>query len=184
MTTFFLDASYTRTPHDSNLLQNDPTDWHVKFWPLAELGFPTGRYRAMSVAPGPTASNILHGFATPDEHLLCYDFLYFAVENRQYEWEFDFGPAWRFVGRHIHWSQRINDLAREYLGRIFGIEDPNADIPPVIVFYFILYYFLTFTNYSPSSSRFMLAAATSSRGAEKMLKSKNAYRRYLYSPAA
>ncbi|KDQ15100.1 hypothetical protein BOTBODRAFT_301821 [Botryobasidium botryosum FD-172 SS1] len=129
---FGIDVSYTRTPHDSNLLMSDRNDWHVKFWPLAELGFPDGRSRAIAVAPGPTSSNILHGFANPDEHILCYDFLYFAVENRQYEWELDFSPAWRFVGRHLHWSDKVKDLAREYLRRIFGVEGPNAEIPPFI----------------------------------------------------
>ena len=43
----------------------------------------------------------------------------------------DFSPAWRFVGRHTHWTDSVVNLANAYLRRIFEVEDPNGDVPPV-----------------------------------------------------
>ncbi|KAJ7801299.1 hypothetical protein B0H14DRAFT_3885165 [Mycena olivaceomarginata] len=38
--------------------------------------------------------------------------------------------AWRFVGKYLHWNPRIEELARAYLRRAFGVA-PGAPLPPV-----------------------------------------------------
>jgi hypothetical protein len=50
-------------------------DVHATFWSLATLGFPEGR-RANLQTPRP--SEHLHNILDPDEHLLCYDYLYYV----------------------------------------------------------------------------------------------------------
>lgn len=120
----YTDPSFTPAPNDIKL----DDGWWISFWALAELGFPSGRERALGTPlPSPRLSSTEH----PDEHLLCYDFLYFAVARHTEEWERDFSPAWRFVGRHTHWTERIVNIANSYLRRIFEVPDLNDDIPTV-----------------------------------------------------
>ncbi|KDQ07958.1 hypothetical protein BOTBODRAFT_88478, partial [Botryobasidium botryosum FD-172 SS1] len=124
---FGLDPSFTPTPRDVNYYDG-PGDWHIRFWPLAELGFPSGRAREH----GETwPSTYLGVTLEPDEQVLCYDFLYYAVADRPSEWNEDYSPAWRFVGTHVHWSAWVEGLAKEYLRRIFGVKQ-DADVPPFI----------------------------------------------------
>ncbi|KAJ7810792.1 hypothetical protein B0H14DRAFT_3880429 [Mycena olivaceomarginata] len=39
--------------------------------------------------------------------------------------------AWRFVGKYLHWNPRIEELARAYLRRAFGVA-PGAPLPPPV----------------------------------------------------
>ncbi|KDQ07960.1 hypothetical protein BOTBODRAFT_38399 [Botryobasidium botryosum FD-172 SS1] len=127
-----IEPSYTAAPQDISLLPN-PGDWYIKFWALAELAFPSGRALALNTNPPPPTFPSRYDNSTmpPDEHLLCFDFLYFAVAQRSSEWAMDFSPAWRFVGRHAHWTERIKDIAEGYVRRIMGIPE-GGHIPPFI----------------------------------------------------
>jgi hypothetical protein len=54
-------------------------DKHSSFWSLAALAFPETR-RASLVPPLPSPQ--LNISLPPDEHLLCYDFLYYVAANQ------------------------------------------------------------------------------------------------------
>jgi hypothetical protein len=43
---------------------------------------------------------------------------------------YDYSTAWRFVGKHLHWNPRVEELAHEYVRRAFGLSAVDA-IPPV-----------------------------------------------------
>ncbi|KAG6334538.1 hypothetical protein ID866_4554 [Astraeus odoratus] len=40
-----------------------------------------------------------------------------------YEWNRDYSPVWRFVGRHIHWNTTLEKLAEEHARRAMGVPD-------------------------------------------------------------
>ena len=46
------------------------------------------------------------------------------------EYNYDFSPAWRFVVRHMHWTERMEAIGELYLRSAFGVESDVA-IPPV-----------------------------------------------------
>lgn len=48
----------------------------------------------------------------------------FEFENTEYN------PAWRFVGRHLHWTDRLLVLAHGYLRHALNIR-ASEEIPPV-----------------------------------------------------
>ena len=66
----------------------------------------------------------------PGEHLLCFDFLYFMAVQEPFEWRRDYAPVWRAVGQHLHWTDRVEEIARSYLRKTFKLQD-GAEIPPV-----------------------------------------------------
>ncbi|CAK5280721.1 unnamed protein product [Mycena citricolor] len=121
-----LDISYTKTPPWISLKPYIPTEPWSSFWSLAALSFPDKR-KASLVPPEP--SPIKHVSLPPDEHLLCYDFVYYAVALEGLEFQFDFSPAWRFVGRYMRWTPRLEKLAEEYTRIALGGVDL---IPPYI----------------------------------------------------
>jgi hypothetical protein len=47
-----------------------------------------------------------------------------------YEWESDYGPAWRFIGRHMHWTPKLLQLAEKYVRDALVIA-PYEPTPPV-----------------------------------------------------
>jgi len=109
----------------------EPWDWFVKFWPLAALAYPQGRAAVMETTP-PRPSTIRNTTHPPDEHVVCYDFLYFAGASREDEWFADYSPAWREVGTHAHFAPPMIQLAEGYLARHFGVQAAE-EIPPFIV---------------------------------------------------
>ena len=44
---------------------------------------------------------------------LC--FVSLLIRLQTYEWESDYGPAWRFVGKHMHFTDTLVKLAEEYV---------------------------------------------------------------------
>jgi len=67
----------------------------------------------------------------PDAQLLCYDFPYYVGSHRPFEIEEQIRPAWRFVGKHLHWAPQIQALGDAYLRRAFGL-GPKDRVPPYI----------------------------------------------------
>ena len=54
-----------------------------------------------------------------------------SSEWRQpFEYNFDIGPTWRFVLRHLRWTKRLQRIADDYLRIIFEVPD-REPIPPV-----------------------------------------------------
>ncbi|EJU02539.1 hypothetical protein DACRYDRAFT_99657 [Dacryopinax primogenitus] len=77
----------------------------------------------------------------PDEHIACFDFLYFVSEtglevHQEYTGRTEAGRwagAWGDVGRYARWTPELEDLARGYLRRAFKLPDrPGVTIPPFI----------------------------------------------------
>ncbi|KAJ7706027.1 hypothetical protein B0H17DRAFT_1035316 [Mycena rosella] len=123
-----LDISFTKAPSWIKLIPNFEHDQHSTFWSLATLAFPSTR-EASLVPPTPSPKHNVS--LPPDEHLLCYDYLYYVCAHQPYELEFDYSPAWRAVGQHMHWTPDLERLADDYVRIALGIEQ-DRDIPAFI----------------------------------------------------
>ncbi|KAJ7880783.1 hypothetical protein B0H14DRAFT_1534461 [Mycena olivaceomarginata] len=126
--TLGLDISYTVAPTWIKLHQDQLDDQHMKFAALMALSFP--EQRGHNLAP-PSASPVLGLSLAPNEQMVCFDNLYWTSNLEPHEFEHDHSTAWRFVGQYLHWNPRIEELARAYLRRAFGVA-PGAPLPPYI----------------------------------------------------
>lgn len=102
---------------------------HTTFWGLARLGFPIDYARGISEAE-PMPSDHHRFVMPPNNRLMCFDHLYYVAAHETYEWEKPYGPAWRFVGTHLHFHADMVKLAESYVRRAFGIAE-DALIPKV-----------------------------------------------------
>lgn len=125
-----LDISYTKAPTWIKLLPHFQHDPHASFWSLASLAFP--EIRADNLLP-PMPSRNDHVILPPDEQLLCYDYLYYVCANQPYEFDFDYSPAWRFVGQHMHWTPKLEHLRDEYVRKAIGLEEAQATPPWIAI---------------------------------------------------
>ncbi|KAJ7492150.1 hypothetical protein FB451DRAFT_518434 [Mycena latifolia] len=123
-----LDISYTKTPYWIKMIPNYEHDQHSNFWALAALSFPAGR-AANLVPPLPSFQH--HLSLPPDEHLLCYDILYYVAAQEPFEIGLDYSPAWRYAGQYMRWTAALEELADTYVRKTLGVaaHDP---IPPFI----------------------------------------------------
>jgi len=121
-----LDVSYTRMPTWIKLIPNFPHDQHSTFWSLAAFAYPEAR--AANLVP-PTESPNHKVLLPPDEHLVCYDYLYYSCASQPYEYDMDFSPAWRYVGQHMRWTQSLEDLADIYVRRTIGVQEGDPTPP-------------------------------------------------------
>ncbi|KAK7695288.1 hypothetical protein QCA50_002478 [Cerrena zonata] len=123
-----LDISYTRGP---DWLKKIPNYEHNKcstFWALARLAYPEDRNKNIGNAlPSPVHKTVLD----PDEHMLCYDYLYYACADQEFEFEWEYAPAWKYVARYLRWSDPVQETAAAYVNRLFGLPD-DAAVPPYI----------------------------------------------------
>lgn len=74
-----IDVSYTRGPNWLKLIPNYEHDKCSTFWALARLGYPEDRDKHLGT---PTSSPHFHVALDPDEHMLCYDYLYYACAQQ------------------------------------------------------------------------------------------------------
>ncbi|KAJ3568045.1 hypothetical protein NP233_g5974 [Leucocoprinus birnbaumii] len=102
-------------------------DRHAYFWALASLAFPEGRQENLKP---PLASPTHHVLLPPDEQLLCYDYLYYVCAHQPFEFEFDYSPAWRYVGQYLRWTPRLEAIADSYVRRTLGTPE-GSPTPPV-----------------------------------------------------
>ncbi|KAF7347626.1 hypothetical protein MVEN_01519500 [Mycena venus] len=109
-----LDISYTKTPDWIKMKKNFEHDRFSSFWALASLAFSSKRNTSL-VPPLPSPKHNMS--LAPDEHMLCYDFLYYVAAHQSHEIELDYSPAWRFVGQHMRWAIRLERLGKQYLRR-------------------------------------------------------------------
>lgn len=61
---------------------------------------------------------------------MCFDILYYVSASEPFEWEKDYSPAWRFVGRHLYFEPQMIKLAEYYMRRALGLEEHDP-IPKV-----------------------------------------------------
>ncbi|KAG8858396.1 hypothetical protein FRB96_005281 [Tulasnella sp. 330] len=127
-----VDASYTPMPDATKLL-----NWHRSFHGVAALGFPDGRAEGIVQGdqahddPTPFPSPHKHVVLPPDHHLMCIDVAYFLGGNSAFEWEKDYSPAWRFVGKHLRWSERVLRVVNTTLRKLWDVPE-EQDIPKYI----------------------------------------------------
>ncbi|TDL27890.1 hypothetical protein BD410DRAFT_335189 [Rickenella mellea] len=134
-----LDPSYTPVPRDAKLHPNLDGDWHVKFWSLAALMYPDYRKQMTQEMGFPDAYDFNATIPSqrhqhtlpPDDHLTCFDFMYFVSASRGLEYEYDYSPAWRSVGTYARWHPKLLELAEHYLRRAFRLS-PAEEIPPFV----------------------------------------------------
>ncbi|KAF8078913.1 hypothetical protein FPV67DRAFT_1663582 [Lyophyllum atratum] len=125
-----LDISYTKAPTWIKVIPNFEGDVHSYFWALAALAFPESR--AANLVP-PLESPKNHVLLPPDEQMLCYDYLYYVCANQPFEMEFDYSPAWRFVGRYLYWTPTIERLANQYVRRAIGTAEDQPTPPWIAI---------------------------------------------------
>ncbi|TFK36992.1 hypothetical protein BDQ12DRAFT_686205 [Crucibulum laeve] len=125
-----LDISYTTVPSWVKVIPGYRHDLHAWFWSLAALAFPETRAENLVT---PLESPTLKVSLPPDEQMLCYDYLYYVCANQPYEFDFDYSPAWRFVGRHMRWVPKLEQLADTYVRKATGIEDGKPTPPWIAI---------------------------------------------------
>lgn len=124
-----LDVSYTRVPGRYRHQPHLEVDAHVSFFPLAEMVFPEhpaenpGDKDVMGASP-------LGAILGPDVHMSCFDTLYYVAAGKvEYEWKTPWCPAWRFVGKHIRFTDSVMELAVGYIRRALKVT--TDELPPV-----------------------------------------------------
>ncbi|KAJ6621218.1 hypothetical protein B0H10DRAFT_1790422 [Mycena sp. CBHHK59/15] len=140
-----LDISYTKAPTWTKMIPDYEHDQHSTFWSLATLAFPETRADSL-VTPLPSPKHNVS--LPPDEHLLCYDYLYYVSAHKPYELETDYSPAWRYVGQYMHWTPRLEQLADQYVRRAVGAGD-DEPVPPFISLHVRHYDFEVWCNGLP-----------------------------------
>ncbi|KAF8210803.1 hypothetical protein K438DRAFT_1664765 [Mycena galopus ATCC 62051] len=123
-----LDISYTVAPTWIKLIKDSPDEPHMRFTSLMAITFPEHRGHNLKT---PRVSPRLKLSLPPDQHLMCFDDMYWTANVEPHEFQHDYSTAWRFVGKHLHWSPKVMKLAEEYIRRTFDLP-PNAVIPPYI----------------------------------------------------
>ncbi|KZV74816.1 hypothetical protein PENSPDRAFT_625212 [Peniophora sp. CONT] len=123
-----LDVSWTTAPSSIKLYPDRSNDRTARFWDMASLTYKYGRERSL-VPPTPSKE---HGVTLPpDEHLACFDYLYYSASTTADEFYTEISPAWRFVATHMHFTPELQNLADGYLRRMFGVTE-DEDIPQYI----------------------------------------------------
>lgn len=126
-----LDVSYTRVPSHVRYAPQLDTNPHVSFFPLAETIFP------VNPTDHPSDNSIMEASPLgarlgPDAHIACFDCLYFATAGTQeFEWKTPWSPVWRFIGRHLQFSESLMELSKAYVRRALKVT--TDELPPVSV---------------------------------------------------
>ncbi|KAH9898206.1 hypothetical protein C8Q73DRAFT_684005 [Cubamyces lactineus] len=123
-----LDISYTKAPNWVKLIPDYPHDMCSSFWSLARLSFPEERAKNIG---NPLPSPLNNATLDPDEHMLCFDYLYYACAQQSTDLDHDYSPTWRYVMRYFRWTQRIETIAAHYVRQAFGLPE-DAEVPPYI----------------------------------------------------
>ncbi|THH00918.1 hypothetical protein EW145_g7012 [Phellinidium pouzarii] len=126
-----LDVSYTPVPEATIMFPQFDNDPHTRFAPIAALTFPGGREAAHLPANAPFPGRVSGHTALPDEHMACFDFPYYLASVYTFEFNYDFSPAWRFVGTHAHWTSQIEGIATSLVRQTFNLSASEA-LPPFI----------------------------------------------------
>jgi hypothetical protein len=61
---------------------------------------------------------------------MCFDLVYFAGVDDVKEWEKEWHPVWRFVGKHARFTAQVVNAAEKFLRATFGVQD-HEPIPQV-----------------------------------------------------
>ncbi|KAF7314947.1 hypothetical protein MIND_00008700 [Mycena indigotica] len=125
-----IDISYSIAPYWVKQYPEQPGNEHVRLSQLVALSFPR-TYRKSIQSQKPVKSSILQLEVTPDDHLMCFDYLFTTCENSAHDIWMDYSSTWRQIGQYLHFHPKIERLAQEYLRKILDVA-VGEDIPPYI----------------------------------------------------
>ena len=124
-----LDISYTRVPMETRRDDHDRNDNFIDFTHLVPYIFPKEPVHPPDFFPLMDPSPMGRRLA-PGTRLACFDHLYYATSSLEiFEWRFSWSPAWRFVAKHLYFTDFLYDLAKAYLARAF--KTTQYDLPLV-----------------------------------------------------
>lgn len=126
-----LDVAYTPVPRSTVMLPEYPNDPHTRFGDVAALAFPDGRREAHLPATAPFPAPHSGATTLPDEQMACFDFPYYLGDWKNFEFFYDYSPAWRFVGTHAHWTPRIEQLAVDLIRETLHVPE-GEPTPPFV----------------------------------------------------
>jgi len=159
-----LDPSYTRIPSEARHKPHDHTENWVDFHRIIPYIFPKRPYHPHDF-PIMEAS-FLGKRISPEDHISCFDIMYYATSSFEtFEWQHQWSPAWRHVGRYMHFSDEVVDVTNGYLAR--AMEVRGDSIPPVGSLFRDFRYRLVTLIFFCSSSPFMSGEVTSRRRVKK-----------------
>lgn len=114
-----LDISYTPAPRWINLSPTGNDIWG-SFSAYAALTFPE-QITEYATDPIPSPEQGLK--LPPDQHMVCFDQTYYVGGLADWEYRHDYGFAWRFVGKYLHWNHRLEGIANQYVRKTLGVAD-------------------------------------------------------------
>ena len=124
-----LDVAYTRMAGEARTHMDNPEDPFLDLNHMVPYIFPNEPIFPVKSFPLMEESPLGHRLP-PDEKMACFDYLYYTTSSREtFEWRFAWSPVWRFVAKHLHFTDHITDLAKTYLAKAFDTAENN--IPPV-----------------------------------------------------
>lgn len=118
--------------------QDQEADNHILFSYIASLATDEGRTRALGLLPPSNVAGLSNRtfpaerskkLIPPDNHLLCFDHLYWMATNAQYEWENEWSPMWNFVGKYMRWSDTLRSTARNIVARTLDVAPSSIMVP-------------------------------------------------------
>ncbi|KAF8334342.1 uncharacterized protein EI90DRAFT_3051896, partial [Cantharellus anzutake] len=131
--TLGLEVSYTNIPYTATMRDRlrVPDGVHVLLMELMKLSYHSEVVRATHNEQNFESDGVLKVKLPPDEHIMTFDFLYFATLTIDFEWAGPWFLPWNMIGTHCHWHPTIEQLAQQYLMRLFVV-DSREDIPAYI----------------------------------------------------
>ncbi|KAJ7824383.1 hypothetical protein B0H14DRAFT_3728695 [Mycena olivaceomarginata] len=123
-----LDISYTRARDWARGGNSDGGgNASMLLWPLAALISFNERATSLGRLPPAEASPIHRVSLLPESHLFCCNSLYFGISALEEAEDID--PAWQTIGRHMHWTSKLEDIGMSYIRKTLNVE-ANEPIPP------------------------------------------------------
>ncbi|KAJ7182490.1 hypothetical protein C8R43DRAFT_967324 [Mycena crocata] len=118
-----LDISYTAAPKWVRTEDSEPTTllWHVAS--LASF------YNGGKSLSAPVLSPLHEVSLPPDTHLFCCNSLYWGLGLL--DTAEDVSPAWQSVGRHMHWTPQVIEMATASTRQTLNLA-PHDPIPPYL----------------------------------------------------
>ncbi|KZO90791.1 hypothetical protein CALVIDRAFT_374971 [Calocera viscosa TUFC12733] len=125
---FKLDVAFTYL--DPGRYRLDGKRRYTDLVKLAHLGYPSERQWALS--QNLTQPSSWYKMLTePDDQLMCFDSLFYTTPDSPDRWSHDWDPVWNSIGQHLRWTPGIEDVAKQYLNRLFDAPE-DGPTPPYI----------------------------------------------------
>ncbi|KAJ7068534.1 hypothetical protein C8F01DRAFT_613161 [Mycena amicta] len=127
-----LDISYTLAPRWIKQYPEMPENEYMRLSSLVALSYPL-KHKETLLNHKPVKSTALGVEIPPDQHLLCYDSLFWACDNEAHDMIHDYSSAWQQVGQYLHFNPKVERIAREYLRKMFSLTTEQPIAPYISV---------------------------------------------------